>query len=248
MKMQSKFISAIALTLAIGGVLIAGNAAIAARTAAAGAETENQAAISNEKPATTEPVTAISSVKPEAVEQAASISNAKTDTAEQVTAIKNATPETAEIFTTMKTLPNGATVIVANGEVTVDAPSNGNDTAYSFYYNSDSGVFDVIERSDILGPYVEGQPGGDDIEKEAAVSVAVKSITDKYALKQTTLDKFYITATYYSTYEDISGAVWFINLNPINAGDFSEIGCYTAVLNAETGDVLRLLSAADGKG
>ena len=207
MKNQGKFIGAIALTFAIGGALVIGNALLATGTvAAAGVEPENQAVVSNVK------------------------------------------PETTEVSTTMKTLPNGAAVIVANGEVTVNQPSNGNDTAVSFYYNSDSGVFDVIERSDILGCYIEGQPGDGDIEQETAVSIAVKSITDKYALKQTTLDKFNISATYYSTYEDISGAVWFINLNPINAGDFSEIGCYTVVLNAETGEVVLLFSAADGRG
>jgi hypothetical protein len=155
---------------------------------------------------------------------------------------------TNEISAAMKTLPNGSTVIIANGEVTVDVPSNGNDTAVSFYYNSDSGAFDVIDRSDLLNRYVEGQPGDGDIEREAAVSIALKSITDRYALKQTTFDKFNITATYYSIYEDISGAVWFINLNPVNASDFSEIGCYTAVLNAETGEVVQLFSAADGIG
>ena len=59
---------------------------------------------------------------------------------------------------------------------------------------------------------------------------------------------WYCKATYYSTYADISGAVWLTNLNPINAIDFSEIGCYTALLNAETGKVLQFLSAADGRG
>ena len=223
MKNQGKFIGAIALTFAIGGALIIGNAALAAGAVSAGVESDNQAVVSN--------------AKPETVEQGiVADSNTNTST------------NTNEVSTTMKTLPNGSTVIIANGEVTVDVPSNGSDTAVSFYYNSDSGAFDVIDRSDLLNRYVEAQPGDGDIEQEAAVSIALKSITDRYAPKQATLDKFNITATYYSTYEDISGAVWFINLNPINASDFSEIGCYTAVLNAETGEIVQLLSAADGRG
>ena len=71
---------------------------------------------------------------------------------------------------------------------------------------------------------------------------------NRYALKQATLDKFNVTATYYSTYGDMSGAVWCIDLNPINASDFSEIGCYTVLLNTETGEVVQFHSAADGRG
>jgi hypothetical protein len=225
MKNQGEFIGAIALTFAIGGALIIGNAALATGMVAVGVKPDYPAVVSNVKPETAEQV-----IAPD------SNTNAKTNT------------NTNEISTTMKTLPNGSTVIISNGEVTVGEPTNGNDTAVSFYYNSDSGAFDVIDRSDLLNRYIEGQPGDGDIEQEAAVSIALKSITDRYALKQATLDKFSITATYYSTYGDISGAVWCINLNPINASDFSEIGCYRAVLNAETGEVVQLLSAADGRG
>ena len=96
--------------------------------------------------------------------------------------------------------------------------------------------------------YVEGQPCDSDIEQEAAISIGVNAITGKYALKQTTIDKFNITTTYYSSYEDIGGAVWFVRLYPINAEEFSEIGSYSAVLDAATGEVIQLLSAVDGRG
>ena len=157
MKNQGKFIGAIALTFAVGGALIIGNAALAAGAATAGVKPDNQAVVL--------------SVKSETVKQG-------------IAADSNTSTNTNEVSTTMKTLQNGSTVIIANGEVTVDIPSNGNDTAVSFYYNSESGAFDVIDRSDSLNRYVEGQPGDGDIEQETAISIALKSITDRYALKQ----------------------------------------------------------------
>lgn len=96
--------------------------------------------------------------------------------------------------------------------------------------------------------YDEGQPDADDITQEAAVDTGKKELTQKYALQQEVLDRFSVTTEFYSTYEDLSGPVWWVNLYPINVDEFSEIGCYTAILNANTGEALRLLSAVDGKG
>jgi hypothetical protein len=57
-----------------------------------------------------------------------------------------------------------------------------------------------------------------------------------------------VTSVFYSKYEDISGKVWFVYLYPINPDEFTEIGCYSALIDAATGEALKIMSAADGKG
>jgi hypothetical protein len=99
-----------------------------------------------------------------------------------------------------------------------------------------------------LKNYVEGQPGDDDISSETAIDTAKKELIQKYSLKQELIEKFKITAEYYTKYEDISVPVWRIYLYPSNINEFTEIGCYTAILDASTGKAIQLLSAADGKG
>jgi methyl coenzyme M reductase subunit C len=69
-----------------------------------------------------------------------------------------------------------------------------------------------------------------------------------YALKREILVRFDTAAKFYSVYEDIDGAAWFVQLYPSDIDDFAEIGCYTAVLSAETGEAIQLLSAADSNG
>jgi signal transduction histidine kinase len=48
--------------------------------------------------------------------------------------------------------------------------------------------------------------------------------------------------------EGFSAPVWWINLYPTDTEAFSETGSYTAILDAATGEALKLLSAAGGKG
>ena len=231
MKKQGKIIGAIALTFALGGVLILGNAALATKAVAAGFETENQ--------------TIVTTVKQETTGQAITENNGT---------------DTIEVSTVMKTLPNGTTVIVEYfyGENGAQATITYSNDSTVHTYEGDAAEA-TIERfgglkRNLPDRYVEGQPDDSDIEQEAAVSIGLNAITSKYALRQTTLDKFNITTTYYSTSEDIGGAVWsggavwFVRLYPINVEEFSEIGSYSAVLDATTGEVIQLLSAADGRG
>ena len=96
--------------------------------------------------------------------------------------------------------------------------------------------------------YTEGEPGSGDISSEAAQNAATEALVNKYALKREILARFSVTAKFYSVYEDVDGAAWFVQLYPSDIRDFAEIGCYTAILNAETGDAIQLLSAADSRG
>jgi hypothetical protein len=96
--------------------------------------------------------------------------------------------------------------------------------------------------------YMEGQPSANDISSKTAIDTGKKELIKKYALKSKLFKKFKITAKYYTKYEDITVPVWWVNFYPINNDEFNEIGCYQAILNASTGKVIKLQSAADGKG
>ncbi|MDR1530930.1 MAG: hypothetical protein LBS62_01865 [Clostridiales bacterium] len=229
MKKAGTIIGAIALTFVIGGALILGNAAFAAKTAAA--IIGSPAAISAANLET--------------------VSNVKTDREITGNVLDSGGENKAVV---MKTLPNGSTVLVeysygADGaEATVTYSADGTVRKYA-----GDAAEAAIERfggpkRDRPNRYVEGQPSESDITKKFAASTAVTAIADKYALTTETLDRFNVTTTFYSAYEDISGAVWFVRLYPVNVDDFSEIGAYSAILSAATGDPLQILSATDGKG
>lgn len=97
--------------------------------------------------------------------------------------------------------------------------------------------------------FKEETPSEDDIIPDLALEIATKELTEKYALKQEVMDRFTITPKFYSTYEDISSTpVWWVNFYPTKVEEFSEIGCYTAIIDSKTGEVLKTLTAADGKG
>jgi len=128
-------------------------------------------------------------------------------------------------------------------------PVAGSTSVVASSYVENGGTIMVNGKEVLLKDYIYGQePGADDISKETATDAAVEALSQKYTLDRESLDKFSITAKYYSVYEGISGPVWWVNLYPINTEDFAEIGCYTAILDAGTGEALRLLSAADGQG
>lgn len=112
------------------------------------------------------------------------------------------------------------------------------------------GTIIINGKEMLLSDYLNGEePGEDDISSATAIDSAVKELTQKYALKQEVLDRYTITTKFYSMYEDISSEpVWWVNLYPTNTDDFAEIGCYSAILDSKTGEVLALVSAADGKG
>lgn len=128
-------------------------------------------------------------------------------------------------------------------------PVAGSTSVVASSYAENGGTIMVNGKEILLKDYIEGgQPGVGDISKETATDAAVKALSQKYALDRESLDKFSITAKYYTEYEGISVPVWWVNLYPINTDEFTEIGCYTAILDVGTGEALRLLSAADGQG
>jgi hypothetical protein len=234
MKKTSTLVGAIALTFAVGGALILGNAAFAAQT---------QTAVSTAILGSTEPA---STGNPPAAAAAQGKTAGETTRTHPISG--------AEKSIVMKTLPNGSTVLV---EYFYDADG----AKATVTYNADGAVYEyegeaaeaAIERfggpkRDLPVRYVEGQPGEGDITEELATFEAMKAIANKYALTAETLDRFGVNAVFYSVYEDVSGAVWFVQLYPATSKEFSEIGAYSVILNAATGEALQVLSAADGKG
>lgn len=92
-----------------------------------------------------------------------------------------------------------------------------------------------------------GEPGAYDIALEEAIDIAIKALVERYALNETILDRFNIDTAFLNLYQRDS-SVWKISLEPNNVLEFSEIGTYSAFLDSRTGEVVRLLSAADGRG
>jgi len=165
-------------------------------------------------------------------------------------------------FTTVtKTFPDGIIITLqyyvddGDGNETMAAVTYGDDTnSFTGWYHGKAADM-IIERFNnddrwvgVPLRYEQGQPDENDIDEAAAIDIAVKAITEKYALKQETLDRFTITAVYFSAYEHFPGPMWWVSMYPTNVEEYSEIGCYTAVLDAKTGEVRQRLSADDGKG
>ncbi|MDR2042846.1 MAG: hypothetical protein LBQ15_00455 [Clostridium sp.] len=235
MKKKGSIILAGGLTLGIGAAAIFANSLLVSRVMATGIDNGSQAVVT--------------AAGQDAATQ--SIPAERNETTKSTPAEQDAAPAV------MKTLENGETVIVRYHD-------DGNGIKASVTYESADGrqsVYDyegdvaeaVIERyggpkRDLPVRYVESEPGVSDLREETAVSAAIEKLTQKYALKQTLLDEFTVITQFYSLYEDLSVPVWWVCLYPANPDAFSEIGCYTAILDAATGEALRLLSAADGKG
>jgi hypothetical protein len=224
-------IGGIVLTFAIGGGLIFGNAALAVQTMAA----EPRAALTARTVAT-EPGAALT------VQTMATELNAG---------------DPAGVATILKTLENGTTVMVeyyydeGGAKAAVTHKYTDGQTSVSNYEGATAEA--AIERfggpkRNIPDRYVKARPGESNVEEIVAINSAIAAIAEKYALKQETLDKFSVTPVFYSRYEDIASSVWWISLYPANPEDFSDIGCYTAILNGDTGETISLLSAVDGKG
>ena len=231
MKKHTALILSGALTLAIGAAVIVGNGWVASKVMAFGISEETPAKITNTGYEVQQSTT-VGINFTEEVQQPATVGTSLSESGETTVVADDGVAE-GKIL--MKTLPNGEVILesegAAEGKVQMKLLPNG----------------EVI-----LVPYtathVEGEPGESNIKEKDAISIGVKAITDKYALRQELLGRYSITAIFYTVYEDVDGAVWWVNLYPTNAEDFVEIGTYTALLNGETGEVIRLLSAADGKG
>jgi hypothetical protein len=223
---KGKFIGAIALTLVVGVGLIFGNAAFASKAMA-------------------------SAPAP----QAPAIESSENSAVESKEIAENTDPN--GVSTVLKTLENGATVMVQysygeNGAKAIVTHTSPDGQSEVFEYEGEAAESSIERfggpKRNLPTSYAKGQSTTDDISQEEAIASALSELTEKYALKQGFIARFNATATFFSTYEDVSVPVWFVSLYPANAIEFSEIGSYSAVLDAKTGEAIQLLSAVDGKG
>ncbi|GEM_PF-3084034 len=103
------------------------------------------------------------------------------------------------------------------------------------------------EASETGAPvFVEGIPSADDLTEEEAVKTAKEAVIKEYALTDETLLKFSIHTAF--NIADPEAPVWSITLYPTNSSDYSEIGNYNITINALSGKIIKILSAADGVG
>lgn len=128
-------------------------------------------------------------------------------------------------------------------------PKNQSDFPYVYRFNShikdETKSVKVTETS----LTIEGEPLENEINEDEASEAAIKAITEKFALTKETLDKFTVTCKYYEQEPEFPDThVWWVNLYPTDNSNFSEIGCYTAYVNAETGEVISIQDGTDGKG
>ncbi|MDR1589420.1 MAG: hypothetical protein LBS51_04430 [Oscillospiraceae bacterium] len=223
---------AAALTLAIGAAAVLGNGWVMSRTLAVNISAESPASVSGEAAETAHPAANVHETK---------------------------LPDEDGIGTIVKTLENGTSIFVSyvrddeNPETTVTLTYDYGDGRTELYSYEGEAAAAVIERfggpkRDGLSGYEKGQPGENDITRDEAVFTALNALTDKYALRRETLDRFSVTAEFYAAYEELADPVWRVYLYPADADEFPEIGCYTALIDTKTGDAARLLSAADGRG
>lgn len=111
--------------------------------------------------------------------------------------------------------------------------------------NLPNGDFEVI--SDNTKPvFVSGTPGKGDLTKEEAIEIAKKAIVKKYALSDETLARFTVSADF--NVVNPEKPLWGVNFCPTKQSDYSEIGNYFAEINSPSGEVAKLLSAADAVG
>lgn len=266
MKKHATLLLSGALTLAIGAAVIVGNGMATSQALAKAINEETPARITSAN-YEVKPMSAVGVSLPESdgtkgvadiAAQPSENKKAQQSAAVGVTisesdgtgSVISVTSQSDEIKTVMKGLANGEVILIhmlANGNAagaTVIYPSGKVENL-----EGDAAAAAIERFGGYTSPqHVKGEPNDSDIVEADAVSTAVKAIVDKYALRQEILGRYNITAVFYTAYEDIDGAVWWVNLYPVNANDFVDIGSYTAILDSETGEIIRLLSATDGKG
>lgn len=94
--------------------------------------------------------------------------------------------------------------------------------------------------------HISGLPGSSDIPWHAALSRSVDSLAGAYGLTAADYDQF--TAHLSFNVADTNHPVWQVDLQPTNPDRLTELGVYTAYINARTGEVDKLTSIEDSNG
>ncbi len=94
---------------------------------------------------------------------------------------------------------------------------------------------------------VYGVPTADDITQEEAIKIFTDTLVADYGLTKETLAKF---DPYMQAFNviDPDNPEWRLSLNPKDTADYADIGAYFCIVNARTGEILELKTAADAVG
>lgn len=104
----------------------------------------------------------------------------------------------------------------------------------------------VLKFNNTNPVFVDGTPSENDLAEEAAVKIAKNAVVEKFALTKETLSRFSIDAAFNVVNPD--QPEWSITLYPTNQNDFSEIGTYHVTIKSPSGEIVKILSAADAVG
>ena len=139
------------------------------------------------------------------------------------------------------------------GSATVVADGNGNQTIVSEqdkiqFENDLKAANDLKAKVDknYKPTFVAGTPSEKDLTKEKAIGLAKKSVDSEYALTDETWSKFSTSAVL--NVVDPEAPVWSVTFYPTNQNDFSQIGTYNVTIDSLSGEIIKIMSAADGVG
>lgn len=94
--------------------------------------------------------------------------------------------------------------------------------------------------------FVAGTPSENDMTEKQAVELAKKSVDSEFALTEETWSRFSTGAVLNVVNPD--APVWSVTFYPANQNDFSQIGTYNVTIDSRSGEVIKIMSAADGVG
>ncbi len=101
-------------------------------------------------------------------------------------------------------------------------------------------------RKNANSTFAAGTPSENDLTKEEAVELAKKSVDSEYALTDETWSRFSANALFNAV--DPKAPVWSITFYPTDQNDFSQIGTYNITIDSLSGEIIKIMSAADGVG
>lgn len=102
------------------------------------------------------------------------------------------------------------------------------------------------ERDNAASAFVAGTPAANDLTELQAIASAKTAVVKEFALTRETLSRFSVHAAL--NVADPQKPVWSITLYPAISSDFADIGTYHIDLDSLSGEIIQLLSAADGVG
>ncbi|MCB8814039.1 hypothetical protein [Desulfosporosinus shakirovi] len=103
-----------------------------------------------------------------------------------------------------------------------------------------------LNFKNIKPAFVDGTPSENDMTEEVAVKIAKSAVVEKYALTDETLSGFSIDSAFNVVNPD--QPEWSITLYPTNQDDYSEIGTYHITVKSPSGEIVKILWAADAVG